>query len=365
MSSPITLSVLGVVGTTLAGVPRPTLPYFSQIQHSTDVSRLEHVAGDFTFAEREYRAQQGNTGIKNARQQALLRLGELGTPDSLAAVRRIEAAQRGRSILPPAVVLGALQPHAAPNMSDSSWTTAARVSRADGVEIGAMHLGLYGWNSVFVIRREPGAATWSRPYLVPMPQFSQDFAITLKDLPADRLRIEFAMDPRRAQLQPSPDVVELSLADLTRDSDGDGWTDVEEWELGMSFRSKDSDSDGIADDRDAAPGFREQPRDVTDDTPLLKRAVFAQFGLTEAPHVLFARQGVPRIQPDGLPGPVIYDHAVSGVLVTWKVVSRTETEATVEITDFEGAFAASGEEFRLRKIDGHWFAVSKRLLWIS
>src|SRR6185295_14306125 len=147
--------------------------------------------------------------------------------------------------------------------------------------------------------------------------------------------------------------------------DGDGWTDAEEWELGIISSRKDTDGDGLTDDRDAAPDYRERPADVNDATSILKRAVFAQFGLTEAPHALFARDGVPRIQPDGLPGPVIYGHAVSGVLVTWKVTSRSETEAKVEITDFEGALSASGEEFTLRKIDGEWFVVSKRGLWIS
>jgi len=350
---------------TLSFAPDRSLPDFREIAQSTDVSWLEHVAGDFAFAQSEYQARNGNTGIKNTRQQAFIRLGALATTDSLAAIRRIEKAAHGRSILPPAVVLGARQSHAAPHMSDGTWSTETRFSRADGVEIGAMHLGLYGWNSVFVIRREPGAATWSRPYFVPMPQFSEAFPITLTEVAGNRLRIELAPDPRRATLRPFPDVVELSLEELVRDSDGDGWSDVEERELGLSSRSKDSDGDGIPDNCDAAPGYRERPQEVNDETPLLKRTVFTQFGFTEAPHALFARDGVPRIQPDGLPGPVIYGQARSGVLVTWKVTSRTETEATVEITDFEGALAASGEEFTLRKIDGEWFVVSKRMLWIS
>src|SRR5262245_36433850 len=129
---------------TLSLAAKQTLPYERQIERSTDVPWLEHLASDFAFAESEYRAQRGLTSVKRTRQQAFIRLGALGTRESLTAIRRIERAAHGRSILPPPVVLGAFQGHAAPHMSDGTWQLSARVTRIDGVEFGAMNLGFYG-----------------------------------------------------------------------------------------------------------------------------------------------------------------------------------------------------------------------------
>ena len=168
-------------------------------------------------------------------------------------------------------------------------------------------------------------------------------------------------------IHPSPDAVEVRLPDIEKDSDGDGWTDILERHLQMSWLSKDTDGDGIQDDRDPAPDFREPAGDRTDeDVQIHKRAVFAMFGLTEAPGALFVADNSRRLQVDGLPGPVFYREGHGGVRVTWKVESKTASEAIVEITDFEGVLAASGNELKLRKAaDGGWYVVSIRMKWIS
>jgi len=37
----------------------------------------------------------------------------------------------------------------------------------------------------------------------------------------------------------------------------------------------------------------------------------------------------------------------------------------VEVVDYEGALAASGQDIRLRKINGEWIVISRRGTWIS
>jgi hypothetical protein len=66
-----------------------------------------------------------------------------------------------------------------------------------------------------------------------------------------------------------------------------------------------------------------------------------------------------------LPGPVFYRDARGGVRVTWKITAKSDTEATVEITDFEFALAASGNEVTLRRIGDDWYVVRVRMLWIA
>jgi hypothetical protein len=197
--------------------------------------------------------------------------------------------------------------------------------------------------------------------------YGQPPKISIRELPAERVRVEFAppdVPANSVVYQPTPDAVELSLAELQRDTDGDGWTDIMERHLLMNWRDRDSDHDGIPDGVDDAPSLRE--RDATDDdAEMLRRAMFAMFGLTESPGALFVADGSRPLQFGRLPGPVFYREGGGGVRVTWKILDKTADTATVEITDFEGALAASGNDLTLKKIDGGWYVVAIRMKWIS
>jgi hypothetical protein len=98
------------------------------------------------------------------------------------------------------------------------------------------------------------------------------------------------------------------LADINRDRDHDGWTDLEERALGTDPTRADSDDDGIADGDDRAPLFK--PTDEDDDGKVLAQAVFAVFGINESRWALFCRDNSRQVQVPGLP-------------LQWCIVART------------------------------------------
>src|SRR5262245_45657794 len=191
--------------------------------------------------------------------------------------------------------------------------------------------------------------------------------IVLSSLPNNRVRVTFGAPEARGNMAfaPTPDAIEVTLAELLRDSDGDGWTDILERHLHLHWRGTDSDLDGIPDDRDDAPDFKEQPVADDEDAQMIRRSVFAMFGFTDSPDALFVTDSSRRLQFDGLPGPVFYRDGDGGVRVTWKVLDKTADAATVEITDFENVLAASGHNLTLKKIQGGWYVVRITMTWIS
>ena len=62
---------------------------------------------------------------------------------------------------------------------------------------------------------------------------------------------------------------------------------------------------------------------------------------------------------------VPYDERFLGVRVTWKLVEKTADTATLEVTDYEGPRAASGDDVRLKKIDAAWYVTSITMTGIS
>jgi hypothetical protein len=252
-------------------------------------------------------------------------------------------------------------------MSDSHWSIAASARLSDGTDAAAFILGFYGEPSLFIATRSEGR--WGRPRLV--APGTQRFAdLTLRALDGKRLRAEFtAPSPPGVTIAPLPavpDAIEFDLADVELDTDKDGWTDLEEARLGMDRSSADSDRDALPDSSDSTPFFaatRRQPAPA--DAPILRRALFAIFGLTAAPHALFVKDQSVRLELTNLPGPLFYQDAPGGVRVTWKIVSKSDTEARAEITDYEGPLAASGNEVTLRRIGAEWYVTGIRMLWIS
>ena len=57
------------------------------------------------------------------------------------------------------------------------------------------------------------------------------------------------MPPKGPSLQTPvvPDAIEFGLADILLDTDGDGWSDLEEEWLGLSWHAADTDRDGLND----------------------------------------------------------------------------------------------------------------------
>jgi hypothetical protein len=97
--------------------------------------------------------------------------------------------------------------------------------------------------------------------------------------------------------------------------------------------------------------------------------------VSESRWALFARdEKVRRVQVPGLAAPVLFNRPLDsgprydspgGVFVSWKIVRKTATEATVEISDWEGPLAAGGQEIFLKRIDGEWVVIARQTTWIS
>jgi hypothetical protein len=187
--------------------------------------------------------------------------------------------------------------------------------------------------------------------------------------------MEGSLKPGPAAPSFGPQRWEISIADVERDSDGDGWTDHEEARLGLNAHNADSDGDGLPDGRDPAPAYRAPASDAGNERiTVLQRAFFAAFGLTHARYVLFVRSNSAHFQPWGYRGPLLFDRNIpdpktltmfDGVYVNWEIRKMTDTEAEVTLADYEGPLAAGGQEVLLRKIGSEWFVVKCRTTWIS
>lgn len=173
---------------------------------------------------------------------------------------------------------------------------------------------------------------------------------------------------------------DLSISDIARDSDGDGWTDYEEARLGLDPHNPDTDGDGIPDGRDPAPKYRAPAADASNErVAVLQKAFFAAFGLTHARYLLFVRSNSEHFQPWGYRGPILFDHDIpdpkktfvagasagGGIYVDWTVTKISNTAAVVTVSDYEGPLAASGKEILLKKYGTEWFVIHCQMTWIS
>src|SRR5207244_1782683 len=127
--------------------------------------------------------------------------------------------------------------------------------------------------------------------------------------------------------------MQFALEDIERDSDGDGWTDLEEGRIGTNPHAADSDGDGIPDGRDVCPLYPLPRPDLSDDNNIiLDKAVFAAFALTGSRQLLYVTPSTPRLHVRGYGGPLIFDRAIpnsgstGGVYVSWKIHERTATD---------------------------------------
>ena len=338
-----------------------------EVRRSTDVTWLERLCTELSFAEAEYDARGRNTaGVKGVRQAAYVRLGELATAESLAAARRVRSVHQRQSVLPRPLVPQRWHYHPAPHMGDWRWHPGNQIRLSDGRGATAFVLSAYRPPALFIATATQGR--WSRPRLVPFA-VTPHVTVSLVEVGPGRLRAELAAlkSPNTPPLQVPvvPDAVEFDLALVERDTDGDGWTDVEENWVGLNWRSTDSDRDGIDDGHDSTPLPGRQAQIMPEESAIIGHAVFAMFGLSGSSYALFVDEGSASLNVTDLPTPVFYRASAGGVRVTWKILSRTETEATVEITDYVGPLAASGNELKLRRIGEEGYVIAVHMKWIS
>jgi hypothetical protein len=305
---------------------------------------------------------------KAVRTLAYARLGELGTPESLAAIRRIDA-NAMRTVVTPLTSAADVWPQVGWFIADTVVDPIAQTSGPDGTTYAIVSANLLGAFDFFLISsRAPGdPREWSRPTLIDR---SQALGVRSADLTPGAgetlsLAFTFRVTPGRRDLQ-------ISLLDVNRDSDADGWTDIEEARLGTDPHDPDSDGDGMPDGADVCPLYAASKEEAGGDSVvILQKAIFAAFGLTGSRQLLYVSPDSPRVHVFGYGGPILFDHPITteslpgGPYVSWRIVERTATTARVELSDREATTSGGGQDVSLRKIGDAWAVVSRKTTWVQ
>jgi hypothetical protein len=317
-------------------------------------------------------------GARDVRVEAYARLGALGTAESLAAVARLEARARAHTLTPATVPLGM--------WTSASWHCAgtvvaplARVRAANGLSYAIIHSTLLGGNDYYLIftRTPDKPETWSRPRLLgqslPAYDGTQEIRLQVKD----RNTLYFIWSPKITTPAPAAMIpgLEIDLPAVLKDTDRDGWTDMEERRLGLNPAKADTDGDGIPDGMDVCPNYAPaRGEDADEDAQILRRAIFAAYGLTDAREMLIVEPpNTRRVQAWGLRGPIIFretqrdrskDVSFGGIYVFWSVTRNNDT-AQVVVGDYIGPEAAGSQVFVLRKIAGAWYVIERKFGSVS
>jgi hypothetical protein len=178
------------------GQPPPRVSPFRFVEN---VSRLTDVQQLEAFASKTNEQLAGEIGIPGIvdvgemlRITAYARLGELGTPESLDAVRRIEATARQWPTAP-MTISRARSPHPAWHMSTGPFRPLAETTGENGVHYAIILASYFGpWNAFLVSDHVPAdVESWTRPKLIPRPIFPGVSEPRLVLQAADRLVFTF------------------------------------------------------------------------------------------------------------------------------------------------------------------------------
>jgi hypothetical protein len=332
------------------------------VQQSTDVRWLERIASSAAFAQEVQRSSPIGMA-KLLRGAAYAQLGNIGTAESLAAVERIEQSMAETPLTPSTAALD-VWPSVGWHMSDVEQTPLATAVAPDGTTYAVVIASLLGGNDFFLLstRTPQNPQSWSRPKLLgPPPRRDGRPAASLMFRgPATLVLRAFGVE------------MQFALEEIERDSDGDGWTDLEEGRIGINPHASDTDGDGIPDGRDVCPLYAAPGARASDDTAaILQKAIFAAFALTGSRQMLYVTPSTPPVHLAGYGGPIIFDRAIprdassGGVYVSWKIRDRSATDAVVEVTDWEGLLAAGGQDVFLKRVLGKWTVVAVKPTWVS
>jgi hypothetical protein len=359
-----------------------------QLESSNDVAMLERIASADASADVE-NMYMGRGG-KDRRTAAYARLGAIGTEQSLAAARRVEQKLKATPLLPATVPLG-IWPHPMWHFADVETKSLATTQTADGTTYAIVNSDLLGdsYDLFLVSSRSPkDPRSWTRPILIPNRIYRGFHGETLTEGKPGQLVFTFvqgepgARDIMEGQLAPPKSAPQLgkqtwvlSLETLGQDSDGDGWTDIEEQRLGLNPRNSDTDGDGIPDGQDICPNYAPTAGEENDEeVQILQKAVLAEYGLSRSRALLLVRPGSKRFQIEGYRGPVLYlndikewtaSHPEGGIFLSWKIATRSTSDTAVSFTDYEGPLAGGEVELRLHKYGQEWFVIGRTLGLVS
>jgi hypothetical protein len=337
----------------------------SRVSRSTDVQLLQMVVRSPADVAGHARGADWQGNPATWRTDAYARLGNLATKESLAAVRRIETELK--TMAPALSTPSPLQ-----RSRYDNFRSIVQARAGDGITYAIARGGLAGIDLLLLSTRNPSDATaWSRPKLLPV-LLDRSTEITSLSSPAvGTLRLtldEPGAFRNRAGF--SRRTLDFRVVDIERDSDNDGWTDVEEQRLGLDPRNPDSDGDGVPDGKDVCPNYAPTQADRDDESvAIIQKAFLAVAGLNASRTVLYPRPAARKVQLWGARVPVIYgfdradpsareDRTRYREVIDWRVVRTGHDTATVRM-----ATLFSGHDVYLQKFDGEWFVVAWELVW--
>ena len=360
----------------------PNDPYHAlkRIETSSDVPWLERIAGSLEEAQNLNPPNRLAASAKDLRTMAYARLGDLGTKESLAAVDRIEKRVKDSAKLSPVVLKGTWT-HPCWHFGDRplkdsllAWVR----NRKGYAVVSSSHLG--GSELFLMVTDDPDNGVWSRPMLIPHQSYrtATNFSLAIEkedililsytqEKPAGRTLMEGTFDPGKEAPVLGRREIRISLSEILKDSDGDGWTDVEEVRLGLDPRNPDTDGDGLKDGDDGAPNYAAKPEDKgSDEVAVIQKAIFATFGLSGSRFLLIVGPKSRPVQAWGYSGPILYGRKewaekqeFGTVFVDWEATVEGDN-AKVMIRDHEGPLAGGGQEVLLQRKNGTWIVVRRQ-----
>lgn len=377
-------------GLTATPAPAPQPPvarqsgadaFNARARSGTDVLWLEGIATSEEMLRREWLTAVGTDQVPgDLRASAYARLGAIGTAESLAASRRIEAALRNQPTLASPALTGWSWPSAAAGIS------AGRMIAVNSVQSGEREYAVVlseidGPFAPFILMRSRADGRWQRPRLAGAPVPNAASFEPVLTLDGESLSIAFRRRPPAPETVPVPAPVVVTLSAITLDTDADGWTDLEEHALGMRHDRADTDDDGIPDGSDSSPLYKAADgEDRDDEAQILRRAMFVAYGLSGSRYAVFVAPGHRPVQLYGHSGPVFFNVALpdrtgcgrgarpgtcaaiaGGAQVAWTLSRPAPTDAVVQFRNVQGLGFRSTSQATLRKIGGEWVVVDYRV----
>lgn len=363
---PLLMTMAAAFACECRGNPREYMPNPSK---SNQVEWLELVASRWDAAAAYATNVYHRDGdVRELRGSAYARLGELATPESLAAIARIEAEAKSTR---PAYGEERFDWEPGPtfHFASDDREPLAKTKHLDGrwyALVLSIRFGIH--RPLLLAASEEPAPRWERGHLLPFACSGTEKEPIL--LSFDQNTLVF-----RHRTWYGHSKTRIRLSEVMRDKDGDGWTDLEERQLGLDPRKADTDGDGIPDGADVTPNYAPPASEAEDEeVQILQRAFFATFGMSGSRELLAANpnsktatsRGTRQIQLWGYPGVVLYRKSMyqwsrdtrplARCWVGWGATINGE-RAEVTVSDWEGNMAAGWERVFFKKIQGQWYVV--------
>lgn len=275
---------------------------------------------------------------RHSKREALLALGQMGTRESIQALRRYDEWAESRRN-PSAPFRFGYYDAPVWHVSGSTLTPEATATGKDRRQWAAFRTPDPLFQKDWWLTSSADGKDWRQPVWVGMPK---------KTLEGMRVLLRALASGER------------TLQEFEADGDRDGLSDSLEQRLGTDPGRADTNGDGTPDGRDGNPLT---PRHCPDDTSEIRQAVFtAVFGVSNSrTSILVVGQGGHAGQEYyGYCGPVLKVPAVRTSFFNFTELSVTRTSATTaeaRYADYEANQAASFGQVFLEKKQGRWVVV--------